>query len=101
VLDALGIVMGEDWLNGQGLLPSCEILQVEELVQVDGILCQFTESPCSASQLSQMLTLCVLGMSAVLLSCLGAAFQAAVRWLDFTWPIPGRTPPEFTGEDYC
>jgi hypothetical protein len=57
VLLALGIEIGEDSLNGQGLLPSCEILQVEELVQVVGILCQFTESPFEALQLSQMLWL--------------------------------------------
>jgi hypothetical protein len=54
---ALGIEIGEGLVNGQVLLPSCEILQRLALVQVAGTFVQLTASPCSASQLVQMFTL--------------------------------------------
>jgi hypothetical protein len=53
---ALGIEIGEVLVNGQVLLPSCEMLQGLLLVQLAGTLVQVTESPCPAFQLVQMLT---------------------------------------------
>jgi hypothetical protein len=43
---ALGIEIGEVLVNGQVLLPSCEILQGLLLVQLAGTFVQVTESPC-------------------------------------------------------
>jgi hypothetical protein len=56
-LVVLGIEIGELAVNGQVLVPSCEILQGLALVQLVGTLVQFTESPAPPSQFVQMLTL--------------------------------------------
>jgi len=53
LLLALGMEIGAASLKGQGLLPSCVIVHFDVAVQLEGMVCQFTESPAPASQLSQ------------------------------------------------
>jgi hypothetical protein len=81
-----GIEIGEPAVNGQALLPSCEILQGLALVQLEGTVVQLTESPCAASQLVQMGTAWLVGisLSSILLSCPGVSrdFRVTARgWI--------------------